>query len=114
VTGKRLGEVIDAEIWNRMGAENDALLLLNAKRIPIAHGGMVTTLRDLARFGLLLSQPNDSVLACRFLIVSFEQAGSASSEHNQQQPMRVVTALASRWADNFRVALFRDLLRLIK
>ncbi len=85
VTGKRLGEVIDAEIWNKMGAENDALLLVNAKGIPIAHGGMVTTLRDLARFGLLVSQSTNSVLPPRFLNRLLEQPRPAPSEHNQQQ-----------------------------
>jgi CubicO group peptidase (beta-lactamase class C family) len=55
VTGQRLADVIAERLWGRLGAERDALLLENAHGVPIAHGGLVTTLRDLARFGLLFT-----------------------------------------------------------
>jgi CubicO group peptidase (beta-lactamase class C family) len=55
IMDKPLCEVISDEIWSKVGAENDAHLLLNKKGFPIAHGGMVTTLRDLARFGLFFT-----------------------------------------------------------
>ena len=56
VTGKRLAEVLSDEIWSRVGAEGDALLVTNRNGVAVAHAGMATTLRDLARFGLLLAQ----------------------------------------------------------
>ncbi len=59
VTGKRLADLISENIWSRMGAEGDALLLLNDRGTPIAHGGMAMTLRDLARFGLLFTKNRD-------------------------------------------------------
>jgi CubicO group peptidase (beta-lactamase class C family) len=55
-TGKSLANVISELIWSRMGAEHDALLLQNERGYPVAHAGMVTTLRDLARFGLLFTK----------------------------------------------------------
>jgi CubicO group peptidase (beta-lactamase class C family) len=55
-TGKSLANVISELIWSKMGAEHDALLLQNERGYPVAHAGMVTTLRDLARFGLLFTK----------------------------------------------------------
>lgn len=55
VTGQTLAAIIAAEVWSKIGAEQDAWLLTNARGTPIAHGGLVATLRDLARFGLLFT-----------------------------------------------------------
>jgi CubicO group peptidase (beta-lactamase class C family) len=55
-TGKSLSNVISELIWSKMGAEHDALLLQNERGYPVAHAGMVATLRDLARFGLLFTK----------------------------------------------------------
>lgn len=55
VAGKPLAEVLSDEIWSRMGAEADALLAVNRNGIAVAHGGLSSTLRDLARFGLLFT-----------------------------------------------------------
>ena len=52
VTGRRLADAITERIWSMIGAEQDAFLLENARGIPIAHGGLAMTLRDVARFGL--------------------------------------------------------------
>ena len=55
-TGKSLADLLSETIWSRMGAEHDALLLENARGYPLAHAGLVMTLRDLARFGLLFTK----------------------------------------------------------
>jgi CubicO group peptidase (beta-lactamase class C family) len=55
-TGQTLSNMISELIWRRMGAEHDGLLLQNERGYPIAHAGMVATLRDLARFGLLFTK----------------------------------------------------------
>jgi CubicO group peptidase (beta-lactamase class C family) len=55
VTGKSLAEVLSDEIWAPMAAEADAQIVVNNKGVAAAHGGMATTLRDLARFGLLFT-----------------------------------------------------------
>ncbi len=55
-TGQSLANMISELIWRRMGAEHDALLLQNERGYPVAHAGMVATLRDVARFGLLFTK----------------------------------------------------------
>lgn len=55
VTGRRLADLLSAEIWQPMGAEFDAIIAAPKRGIPIIHGGMSSTLRDLARFGLLFT-----------------------------------------------------------
>ena len=55
VTGERLADVIGVNIWSHIGAQGDALLLLNRQGFPVAHAGLVMTLRDMARFGLLFT-----------------------------------------------------------
>jgi CubicO group peptidase (beta-lactamase class C family) len=67
ITGRRLADVIAGDIWSRIGAEHDALLLVNDKGIPVAHAGLIMTLRDLARFGLLSTPSSDGVLPRTFL-----------------------------------------------
>ena len=52
VTGQTLGEVVSELIWQPMGAQQDADLVLG-KMIPLYSGGMTAVLRDAARFGLL-------------------------------------------------------------
>ena len=52
--GERLAELIARELWGPMGAEFDAEITVDAHGNPMADGGISCTLRDLARFGLLL------------------------------------------------------------
>lgn len=61
VTNKPLARVVHEGIWSHLGAESDALLVMNEHGIPIAHAGMATTLRDLARFGVLFTESWDVV-----------------------------------------------------
>lgn len=60
LTGKTLADVLADEIWSRMGAEADALMVVNRNGIAVAHAGMAATLRDLARFGLLFTHRPDA------------------------------------------------------
>ncbi len=60
VSGKPLATVISELMWSRIGAEHDADLLINSKGYPIAHAGMVMTLRDLARFGMFFTASGKS------------------------------------------------------
>lgn len=60
VSGKPLATLISELMWSRIGAEHDANLLINSKGYPIAHAGMVMTLRDLARFGMFFTASGKS------------------------------------------------------
>jgi CubicO group peptidase (beta-lactamase class C family) len=56
VTGKKFHEVLSERIWARMGAEADAQVSVNSRGHGAVHGGIVATLRDVARFGLLFTR----------------------------------------------------------
>jgi CubicO group peptidase (beta-lactamase class C family) len=50
---RRLHELVSELLWQRMGAEFDAEITVDAHGNPMADGGVCATLRDLARFGAL-------------------------------------------------------------
>ena len=52
--GDRLPELITRHLWQPMGAEADAEITVDGHGNAMADGGVSCTLRDLARFGLLL------------------------------------------------------------
>ena len=52
VTGRTLVELLSEEIWQKIGAESDAIIIAPRFGVPIISGGISSTLRDMARFGL--------------------------------------------------------------
>jgi CubicO group peptidase (beta-lactamase class C family) len=52
-TGTRFPDLFSERIWSRIGAERDAEIIVDAAGFAIVEGGICTTLRDLARFGLM-------------------------------------------------------------
>eukprot|EP00747_Dinoflagellata_sp_TGD_P221261 gnl/TRDRNA2_/TRDRNA2_93117_c0_seq1.p1 gnl/TRDRNA2_/TRDRNA2_93117_c0~~gnl/TRDRNA2_/TRDRNA2_93117_c0_seq1.p1 ORF type:complete len:428 (-),score=59.65 gnl/TRDRNA2_/TRDRNA2_93117_c0_seq1:11-1294(-) len=69
ITGTSFAEVLSQEIWSRIGAEDDGLVTVNSRGIAAGHGGIITTLRDLARFGLLFT-PSFGVVCTDRLVSS--------------------------------------------
>jgi CubicO group peptidase (beta-lactamase class C family) len=55
VSGERYAKFIEREIWQRLGAEHDALVLSTPTGNSFSAGGVCSTLRDLARFGMLFT-----------------------------------------------------------
>ena len=55
VTGRTFVDLLSAELWQKMGAESDAVIAAPRRGVPISHGGISATLRDVARFGLLFT-----------------------------------------------------------
>jgi CubicO group peptidase (beta-lactamase class C family) len=55
VTGGTFAEVLGREIWSRAGFQAPAQLCLSPTGVPVSHGGLSVTLRDLASFGLLFT-----------------------------------------------------------
>ncbi len=54
VTGQPLAEVISQRIWQKMGAESDAMIMISPLGAP--HNSSInSTLRDLGRYGLLFT-----------------------------------------------------------
>ena len=57
ISGQPYADMISTEIWQKMGAEADGVIVAPRRGVPIASGGISSTLRDMARFGLLFT-PN--------------------------------------------------------
>ncbi len=55
VTNQKIADLIEKEIWQPMGAESDAIILNGAYGRAKMDLGISSTLRDLARFGLLFT-----------------------------------------------------------
>ena len=58
-TGTRFPELFSRALWSRIGAERDAEIIVDAAGFPVAEGGICTTLRDLARFGVMHLQDGE-------------------------------------------------------
>lgn len=55
ISGQTYVDFLAQEIWQKMGAESDAVMVAPRRGTPIASGGISSTLRDMARFGLLFT-----------------------------------------------------------
>ncbi len=65
-TGERFPDLFSRLLWSRIGAERDAEIIVDVAGFAAAEGGICTTLRDLARFGLMHLQ--DGVLGGRRVV----------------------------------------------
>ena len=54
VTGKHFAEVMSERIWNKLGMEEDAYVMVDPVGTPLQGAGLNATARDLARFGEML------------------------------------------------------------
>jgi CubicO group peptidase (beta-lactamase class C family) len=67
VTGLPFQDVFTKEIWYHIGAEADASYIAYRYGIALTHGGFLSRMRDLARFGLLFT-PSYSLVSDRKII----------------------------------------------
>lgn len=67
ITGQAFHDVFTKEIWYQIGAEADASFIAYRYGIPLTHGGFFSTMRDLARLGLLFT-PSYAVVSDRQII----------------------------------------------
>jgi CubicO group peptidase (beta-lactamase class C family) len=54
ISGMPLNEYLQQTIWSKLGAEHDAYMVVDRAYMPVATGGMNTTLRDAAKFGMMV------------------------------------------------------------
>ncbi len=54
VTGRHFADLFSERIWQKLGMEEDACLLVDSVGTPLQGGGLSATARDLARFGEML------------------------------------------------------------
>ena len=57
ITEKPLWLALQDLVWNRIGAEADAMLMISPDGTPATHGGISARLRDIARFGESFIEP---------------------------------------------------------
>ena len=56
LSGMHAADFIQQHIWSKLGTEHDAAIIVDRALMPVATGGMMSTLRDAARFGQLVMQ----------------------------------------------------------
>ena len=61
VTGMPFHDALTQEIWWRIGAESDAGYIAPIQGIPMTHGGFLSKIRDVARFGMLFTPSQSKV-----------------------------------------------------
>jgi CubicO group peptidase (beta-lactamase class C family) len=54
ISGQSLQEYLHKNIWAKLGAEHDATIAVDRAYMPVATGGMNSTLRDAARFAMMI------------------------------------------------------------
>ena len=54
-------EIVSEVFWQKIGAETDAMILMSSVGAPGSHGMISSTLRDLARYGMLYTPSWDKV-----------------------------------------------------
>lgn len=67
VMGMPFQDAFTKEIWYHIGAESDAAYIAPRYGIPVTHGGFISRMRDLARFGLLFT-PSYKVVSDKKII----------------------------------------------
>lgn len=55
-SGRHLAELLETEIWSKLGAERDAFVIVDLNGTPWMGGGLNVTLRDAGRFGQMMLQ----------------------------------------------------------
>ncbi|MDH2383711.1 serine hydrolase [Bradyrhizobium sp. CER78] len=53
-SGKTVGELLSERIWQKLGMEQDAYMLIDSEGTEFAGGGLNAAVRDLARFGEMM------------------------------------------------------------
>ena len=67
ITDMPFQDALTREIWYHIGAESDASYIAPRYGIAVTHGGFVSRMRDLARFGLLFT-PSYSIVSDKQII----------------------------------------------
>jgi CubicO group peptidase (beta-lactamase class C family) len=62
VTGKRLPQLLSDELWQKMGAEENACFTVDSAGYALAEGGLNACLRDYGRFGQLILEGGGEII----------------------------------------------------
>ena len=61
-SGKRLAQLVSEELWQKMGAEENACFTVDGAGFALADGGLNATMRDYGRFGQLILENGGGVI----------------------------------------------------
>ncbi|MCP5131420.1 MAG: serine hydrolase [Pseudomonadales bacterium] len=61
ISGQSFQDYVQQNLWAKLGAEHDAYLVVDRALMPVTTGGMNTTLRDAARFGMMIRDRGEFV-----------------------------------------------------
>jgi len=67
VAGKPINELISEMIWSKIGAEHDMVVAVSPQGYPMSFGWNLSTLRDMARFGMIFTPSWNKVSAERIV-----------------------------------------------
>ncbi|WP_374378081.1 serine hydrolase domain-containing protein [Dongia sp.] len=84
VTGTRLPELMSREIWQKLGAEESAYYTVDPSGFALGDGGFNATLRDYARFGLMIAQ--DGAIGGRQIVPAAWIAETRRGDHAKFGP----------------------------
>ncbi len=98
ISGRSFVDFLSAEIWQEIGAESDAVIAAPRRGVPIVHGGISSTLRDVARFGLqftpLVRQESDDPLISDAYLEKIQSGGRSSIFNADRETPRLVNGEA--------------------
>jgi hypothetical protein len=75
-------------IWERIGAESDALMSISAEGYAYASGGLSAKLRDLARFGLVFTDNERFADVADSMIADIRAGGGIALPEDAQALLR--------------------------
>lgn len=105
VLNQRLADVLHTRIWSKLGAERDALWLVDQTTAESAGSGLVTTLRDMARFGQMMLQQgffNGQQIVPAAVVEAIAQGGdvAAFARGPAASPMNPGASYRDQWWHN--------------
>lgn len=100
VTGLPLGEVLSQRLWQPLGAEQDAALLVDPEGTEFAGGGLNPCLRDMARFGEAMrlgGRFNGRQIVPQAVVDDIRHGGSADAFRASGPPTLPGAAYRNMW-----------------
>lgn len=98
-TGLTLAQLLSQEIWSKIGAEQDAFFTVDVAGTALADGGFNATLRDFARFGLMVL--NDGMVGDDQVVpktwIERSRTGDASKFHSPYTDLLPDGAYSLKW-----------------
>ncbi|RWI48928.1 MAG: class C beta-lactamase-related serine hydrolase [Mesorhizobium sp.] len=84
VTGKRLAELVSEEIWQKIGAEENASFTVDPAGYALADAGFSATLRDYGRFGQMILEQGAGIVPSEW--INATRSGKHSADFHPSLP----------------------------